>query len=82
MADALIEAFATRYRCELPGDADVLKRIRRADVGDGLHGLVATGAVSREDVLRVGLTILSALADLCKSDSASILRGSPEKGAA
>jgi hypothetical protein len=27
-ADALIGAFATEYRCELPGDAEVLERIK------------------------------------------------------
>ena len=74
VADALIGAFATHYRCELPGDADVLKRIRHVDAGAGLPGLVAAGEVSPRDVVRVGLTILSVLAELCKSGSASILR--------
>jgi len=74
VADALIGAFATHYRCELPGDADVLKRIRHVDADAGLPGLVAAGEVSPRDVVRVGLTILSVLAELCKSGSASILR--------
>ena len=71
-ADALIGAFATEYRCELPGDAEVLERIKRYD-GDALRNLVAAGAVRPADVLPVGLAMLSALAHLCRSDSASVL---------
>ena len=43
VADALIGAFATHYRCELPDDADVLARIRRPNSGDALENLVAAG---------------------------------------
>jgi len=71
-ADALIGAFATEYRCELPGDAEVLERIKGYD-GDALRNLVAAGAVRPADVLPVGLAVLSALAHLCRSDSASVL---------
>ena len=39
-----------------------------------MENLVAAGAVPPGDVLPVGLTILSALAQLCRSDSASILQ--------
>jgi hypothetical protein len=74
VTDALIGAFATFNRCEQPGDADVLARIKRPDSGDALEHLVAIGLVSPRDVLRVGLTVLSALAELCKSGSASILQ--------
>jgi hypothetical protein len=74
VADSLIGAFAMHYRRELPGDADVLKRIRHVDADAGLPGLVAAGEVSPRDVVRVGLTILSVLAEICKSGSASILR--------
>lgn len=73
VADALIGAFAVHYRCEQPGDADVLERIGQA-AGNPLENLVAAGAVSPRDVLETGLTVLSALAGLCKSDSASILQ--------
>ena len=72
-ADALIGAFSTEYRCELPGDAEVLERIKRPS-GDPLEDLAAAGAVPPSDVLLVGLTILSALAQLCRSDSASVLQ--------
>jgi hypothetical protein len=72
-ADALIGAFATEYRCELPGDAEVLQRIGHRG-GDALENLVRAGAVPPRDVLRVGLMLLSALAQLCRSDSPSILQ--------
>jgi hypothetical protein len=72
-AEALIGAFATEYRCEQPGDAEVLGRIKRYG-GDALRNLVAAGAVPPADVLRVGLAVLSALTQLCRSDSASVLQ--------
>jgi hypothetical protein len=71
-ADALIAAFATEYRCELPGDAEVLEHIKYHG-GDALENLVAAGAVPPAGVLPVGLSLLSALAQLCRSDSASLL---------
>lgn len=74
VADALIGAFASHYRCELPGDADVLECIKRPCGGDALETLVATEVVAPRDVLRVGLTVLSALAGLCRNGSASLLR--------
>lgn len=73
VADALIGAFAGHYRCDLPGDAQVLQRIGSPG-GDPLENLVACGAVSPRDVLPVGLMVLSALAEFCRSDSASVLR--------
>ncbi len=45
VADALIGAFAEHYRCEQPGDADVLERIARPVGGDPLKNLVTAGAV-------------------------------------
>jgi hypothetical protein len=74
VADALIGAFAREYRCEGPGDAEVLDRIGRESSADPLENLVAAKAVPARDVLRAGLTILSVLAELCSSDSVSILR--------
>ena len=71
-ADALIGAFADDYRCEQPGDAEILKRIGHRG-GNALETLVAAGAVPSADVLPAGLTMLSALARLCLSDSVSIL---------
>ena len=73
MADVLTGGRATPYLCELPDY--VLKRVRRAfAVGGGLQEFADARAVPPRDILRVGLTILSVLAELCQSDSASILR--------
>ena len=72
-ADALIGAFATEYRCELPGDAEVLERIAHYGA-DPLENLVDAGAVPPGDVLPAGLAILAALAQLCRSGSASVLQ--------
>jgi hypothetical protein len=72
-ADALIGAFATEYRCELPGDAELLERIGHPG-GDALENLAAAGAVPPTEALPVGLSILSALAQLCRSGSASVLQ--------
>jgi hypothetical protein len=81
-SDALLGAFARHYQCEGPGDAEILDRIGRDIPGDALEHLVATGVVPPADVLRTGLSLLSALAKLCMRGSASILDGSPEQGAA
>jgi hypothetical protein len=72
-ADALIGAFAEHYRCDLPGDAEHLQRIGRPG-GDPLENLVTAGAVRPGDILPVGLAILAALAQLCRSGSASVLQ--------
>jgi hypothetical protein len=72
-ADVLIDGRATRYQGELPDY--VLKRMRHAFVvGGALQELAYDRAVPPRDILRVGLTILSVPAELCRSDSASILR--------
>ena len=73
VANALIGAFSTEYRCEQPGDDEVLRRLGACS-GDALETLATAGAVAPADVLPVGLTILSALAQLCRSDSPSILQ--------
>jgi len=73
-ADALIGAFAREYQCEGPGDAELLDRIGREVSADPLENLVAVKAVPARDVLRAGLTVLSVLAELCGSESISILR--------
>jgi hypothetical protein len=72
-ADALVGAFSTEYRCEQPGDDEVLGRVRSYG-GDALENLPTADAVPPSDVLRVGLTILSALAQLCRSESPSVLQ--------
>jgi hypothetical protein len=43
-------------------------------VGGALLELADARVVPPRDILRVGLTILSRLAELCQSDSASFLR--------
>jgi hypothetical protein len=73
VANALIGAFSTEYRCDQPGDDEVLGRLGPCS-GDALETLATAGAVPPADVLPVGLTILSALAQLCRSDSRSILQ--------
>jgi len=72
-AGALVGAFSTEYRCEQPGDDEVLGRIGSYS-GDALENLAAAEAVPTSDVLPVGLTILSALAQLCRSESPSVLQ--------
>ena len=71
-ADALIGALAQEYLCEQPGDAEVLQRIGYPG-GNALENLLAAGAVPPGDLLPVALMMLSALAQLCQSDSASLL---------
>jgi hypothetical protein len=72
-ADALIGAFAHHYHSEHPGDAELLERIGHVEA-DALANLVRVGAVPPSDVLPAGLTLLSELAQLCRSDSASLLQ--------
>ena len=73
VADVLTGGRATPYVCKLPDH--VLKRMQRTFfVGEALQELTDARVVPPRDILRVGLTILSALAEICKSDSASILR--------
>ena len=72
-ADALIGAFSTEYRCDQPRDDEVLGRIK-GYTGDALQNLVTVGAVPPTDILSVGLRLLSALAQLCRNDSASLLQ--------
>lgn len=69
---ALIGAFAADYQIEQPEDIEVLKRIGRSG-SNALENLIAAGAVPPGDILPVGLVMLSALAQLCQSDSVSLL---------
>jgi hypothetical protein len=71
LADALACAAVTDFRRELP--SDVLRRTGPPS-GNPLKTLVHVGVVPQHEVLRAGLAVLSTLADLCRSDSASILR--------
>jgi hypothetical protein len=73
VADVLTGGRATPYVCDLPDY--VLKRMRHSfSAGGALLELADSRAVPPGDILRVGLTILSRIAELCKSDSPSIIR--------
>jgi len=73
VADVLTGGRASPYVGKLPDH--VLQRMRREfDVGGALQELADARVVPPRDILRVGLTILSVLAALCKNDSPSILR--------
>ncbi len=73
VADIVTGGRATPYLCKLP--EHVLKRTRRTFSADSaLLELAESRAVPPGDILHVGLAILSVLAELCKSDSPSILR--------
>jgi hypothetical protein len=74
IAEALVRAFSHHYRCEMPGDEKVLERLGGPGPGDPLEDLVAARVVKPADALRVGLTVLAVLGELCKSGSASVLR--------
>lgn len=71
--DALFGAFVKHYPGEQPGDAEVLQRIGDVE-GDALVNLVRAGVVKPADVLPVGLRLLTALAQLCRSNSPSLLQ--------
>jgi hypothetical protein len=73
VADALIGAFATEYKCDQPGEAEVLERIGR-HTGNALETLASDETVPPADLLRLGLTVLSVLASLCQSGSRSVLQ--------
>src|ERR1035441_1705050 len=64
VAEALIRAFAGSYRCEMPGDAECLKRLGPTQSGNPLHDLILARAVAPENSLRLGLIVLGVLADL------------------
>lgn len=74
VAEALVRAFSHHYRCEMPGDDEVLERLAGPGPGNPLEDLIAARVVTPADALRVGLTVLATLGELCKSGSASVLR--------
>jgi hypothetical protein len=71
--DALYGAFVKHYQADQAGDAELLRRIGDVE-GDALVNLVRAGVVKPGDILPVGLGLLSALAQLCRSNSGSLLR--------
>ena len=71
--DALYGAFAKHYQSDQPSDAELLQRIGDVE-GDALVNLVRADVVKPRDILPVGLGLLSALAQLCRSNSSSLLQ--------
>jgi hypothetical protein len=82
IAEELIRAFAGEYRCEEPGDIQTLKRLGRSATGNPLTDLIRAKEVAPEDVLRLGLMVLAALADLARTDAESALPGPGVEGPA
>ncbi len=72
-AEALLGAFAVEYDCDQSENAEVMARIISRG-GNVLENLAADGAVPPAGVLPVGLAMLSVLAELCRSDSDSVLQ--------
>ena len=62
VAEALIRGFADSYRCEMPGDAECLKRLGPTQSGNPLHDLILARAVAPENSLRLGLIVLGVTA--------------------
>jgi hypothetical protein len=73
IAENLIRAFASEYRCEEPGDVRTLERLDRTASGNPLTDLILAKEVAPEDALRVGLIVLATLADLARTDAESVL---------
>jgi hypothetical protein len=73
VAEALVRAFAGSYRCEMPGDAECLKRLGPTRSGNPLHDLILAKAIAPENSLRLGLIVLGVLADLARTDAMSVL---------
>lgn len=74
IAGLLIASFATEYRCELPGDADVLAGLDGSATGSPLEDILAVGLAAQDDILQIGLAVLAVLAQLCTSGSRSAVR--------
>lgn len=72
-ADALIGAFAVEFDCGQPENAEVMAGIK-SHGGNALENLVTNGGVPPAGVLPAGLAILSVLAELCRTDSDSVLK--------
>ncbi len=74
IARVLIASFTTEYRCELPGDAEVLAGLDRSATGSPLEDALAAGLAAQGDILQMGLAVLAVLAQLCMSGSRSAVR--------
>ncbi len=81
VAEALVGALSEHYSFERPADVEQLERLGAGTSGDPLRDLVSAGVIGPEDALRVGLDVLARLAELCKTDSVSVLdRATPALG--
>lgn len=67
VAEALVRAYSHHYRCELPGDEQVLERLATPGPGNPLEDLVVAKVVTAGDSPRVGLTALAALGDCARA---------------
>ena len=73
VAEALARAFSEHYACERATDVELLERLGDDTSGDPLRDLVSAGVIAPTDALRVGLEVLARLAELCKTESVSVL---------
>jgi hypothetical protein len=80
VSEALIRAFAGGHQCEMPGDAECPQCLGTTVTGNSLHDLILAKAIAPEDSLRLGLTILAALADLARTDAESVLAADSAAG--
>ena len=81
VAEALVAALSEHYCFEQAADVELLERLGVETSGDPLRDLVSAGVIGPEDALRVGLDVLARLAELCKTDSVSVLdRATPALG--
>jgi len=71
--EALFGAFSEHYACERAADIELLESLGADTSGDPLRDLVSAGVIPPADVLRVGLEVLGRPAELCKTESVSVL---------
>jgi hypothetical protein len=71
---ALISALTKDYAFDKPADVELLTRLQAdSSTGNALEGLVLGKSIAPEDAIRVGLAVLADLADLCRTNAASVL---------
>jgi len=70
---ALFGAFSEHYSCERAADIELLESLGADTSGDPLRDLVSAGVIPPADALRAGLEVLGRLAELCKTESVSVL---------
>jgi hypothetical protein len=73
LAEALIRAAASFYQLdEDPADAETMRQLGGKTVGNSLEHLILEKEIAPADVLTIGLAMLTALADLCRTAEASV----------